>query len=289
MGNSGVMDLLKNFVIHAKKQKIVNLLVIALDAEVADAMAVEGIPCHRPDWANQVSGGELNWGSDGFFALNRLKIHTLMGVAQRGFNVIFVDVDTVWLQNPFSKDSDFLDHKGTDVSVSSDCLQDKTGNDGSPNCFPVPGQDGKGVDICLAFNVGVMYWRFTNAALAFLETWRNAVGNGGWEQGIFNDLAMEGNPAPDIPNDQILGWGGRVQLRVFPQHVAANGHSFFVQRFGKVTPSFSPYIVHTTHQFCQKPGKAHRMREAQLFLVDDDTYYSGKFIKFNIKWPDGMP
>lgn len=73
-----------------------------------------------------------------------------------------------------------------------------------------------------------------------------------------------------------------VNMGTFPLTRFCNGHVFFVnrlpERFG-----FQTAAVHATYQFADEKtysfGKRHRLRQAQLWHMDDDDYFSkGKFL-----------
>ena len=73
-------------------------------------------------------------------------------------------------------------------------------------------------------------------------------------------------PLPPVP--QTVG--------TFPIAEVSNGHTFFVQKLHDIV-GVPPVCVHTTFQFGDTAeftwGKRSRLREKQMWRVDDDGYY----------------
>ena len=61
-----------------------------------------------------------------------------------------------------------------------------------------------------------------------------------------------------------------------------NGHTRFVQHAHTLPNAEPPLAVHMTYQFAEGAkfahGKRQRLREAGLWLVDDDAYYNGRYV-----------
>ena len=61
-----------------------------------------------------------------------------------------------------------------------------------------------------------------------------------------------------------------------------NGHTYFVQHAHTLPNAATPISVHMTYQFAEGSkfayGKRQRLREAGLWLVDEDSYYNGRYV-----------
>ena len=220
-------------------------------------------------------------------------------------------VDTVWLDDPrewFERDD--LPTR-TDVSVSTDCLSHEEERR-SRGCWG-PG-----------FNTGILWLRPTEATINLMATWRDALLTTSdkfeHDQDIFNKLLrveQDGSPASFAAVDPPLGvrstdssfaeadGDGRVGEALHMRRVArgivlgalplarfCSGHTYFVQRLPQRL-GVKPLVVHTTYQFSQARGKRQRLREAGLWLLDDDAYF-GKGPGFTKKGfiamlPDDQP
>ena len=75
---------------------------------------------------------------------------------------------------------------------------------------------------------------------------------------------------------------GTIKLGVLPLARFLNGHTFFVQHAHTLPNAAPPLSVHMTYQFAEGSkfayGKRQRLREAGLWLVDDNSYYSGRYV-----------
>ena len=66
-----------------------------------------------------------------------------------------------------------------------------------------------------------------------------------------------------------------------PQYL--NGHTFFVQHVHTLPNARPPLSVHMTYQFAEGAkfayGKRQRLRQAGLWLIDEPSYFNGKYLK----------
>lgn len=71
-------------------------------------------------------------------------------------------------------------------------------------------------------------------------------------------------------------------LGVLPLSRFLNGHTYFVQHAHTLPNAEPPLAVHMTYQFAEGAkfahGKRQRLRQAGLWLVDDDSYFNGKYV-----------
>ena len=67
--------------------------------------------------------------------------------------------------------------------------------------------------------------------------------------------------------------GVKVALGLLSPAEFCNGHNYFVQQMPQQL-QIKPYLVHCTHQFSGPAGKRQRLRDWNLWLADEDDYYS---------------
>ena len=95
-------------------------------------------------------------------------------------------------------------------------------------------------------------------------------------------LKVDGRTVPRIFSC-TNGGDGTIKLGVLPLSQYLNGHTFFVQHVHTLPNAAKPLSVHMTYQFAEGAkfsyGKRQRLREAGLWLIDDDSYFNGKYIK----------
>lgn len=107
------------------------------------------------------------------------------------------------------------------------------------------------------------------------------------DQQALNKLLLRGAVyASASVNSPLLVFDGSLRLGVLPSHLFPSGHVFFIQRLN-ANLGQRPIAVHLTFQNCDQSGKRHRMREAQLWLVDSPSYYSppGGLLSYDVDLP----
>lgn len=124
-----------------------------------------------------------------------------------------------------------------------------------------------------AYNIGILYFRSTNATREFLSEWVRVIEQDEkyWDQNAFNDLLRRDFRLGDDMH-HFSSYGGRVKVGVLPVSSFCNGHTFFVQRMPE-TLKIDPYVVHATFQYAGTEGKRHRFRERKLWY-DHPEYYT---------------
>lgn len=322
--SNGFHEFMLNWFEHTKRLGVDNVIVAALDEETEALCVANGIPYHsdkdlRYTFEVMATGGQplhdpnakVTMEGKAFQQIGALKAAFLLFLLNRGHRVLVSDVDTVWLNDPrewFERDD--LPTR-TDVSVSTDCLSHEEERR-SRGCWG-PG-----------FNTGILWLRPTAPTIAMMATWRDALLTTSdkfeHDQDIFNKLLRvedDGSPASFAAVDPPLGvrstrssfaeadGDGRVGEALHMRRVArgivlgalplarfCSGQVYFVQRLPQRL-GVKPLVVHTTYQFSQARGKRQRLREAGLWLLDDDAYYGRGpgFVKkgFIAMLPDDQP
>lgn len=104
VANVGYIDMLKNFFCRAKKLKISNAVVAALDDELYRYCSSAGIPVFRAQMPtgdpSHVVAGAVPIGKKEFSYLTKMKTVQLHRVLSLGFNVLVSDVDVHFRHNP---------------------------------------------------------------------------------------------------------------------------------------------------------------------------------------------
>ena len=85
--------------------------------------------------------------------------------------------------------------------------------------------------------------------------------------------------APGLRTD---GVSADVHLGVLPLSRFLNGHTYFVQHAHQLPGAPPPLSVHMTYQFAEGAkfayGKRQRLREAGLWMVEEPSYYNGRYV-----------
>ena len=153
------------------------------------------------------------------------------------------------------------------------------------------------------FNTGILWLRPTEPTIKLMATWRDALltttDKFEHDQDIFNKLLRnedDGSPArftsvegsdgvrmtkstfAEADGDGAVGErlhmtraARGITLGALPLSRFCSGQVYFVQRLPERL-GVKPLVVHTTYQFSQARGKRQRLREAGLWLLDDDSY-----------------
>ncbi len=275
-----------NWVRTVYKAGISDLLVGALDAEMMEVCAREKIPCVH------IQGGAVSQAlssrRDGnvradpklYPKMSVLKVGFYRELLSFGFNVWACDADALFMHDPRPlMRADGFEH--ADVAIATDCID-------------IPGDSRRPLLHC-DFNTGLVYLRSNAKMLAFTDRWRETVANAMEtrirDQAAFNMLTKSKTPAPfkaadGAPVPRVFsvtdGAGGHFELGVLPLSRFMNGHTFFVQHAHTLPAALPAMSVHMTYQFGEGRsfayGKRQRLRHAGLWFVDDDSYFSGKYI-----------
>uniref|UniRef100_A0A7S0LDU7 Uncharacterized protein n=1 Tax=Coccolithus braarudii TaxID=221442 RepID=A0A7S0LDU7_9EUKA len=138
--------------------------------------------------------------------------------------------------------------------------------------------------------------RARSVVFNFTERWRETVAIAKEkrirDQAAFNMLtkikgprAIRDSSGKEIPRIKAStdGADGTIKLALLPLSRYLNGHTYFVQHAHTLPEAEPPISVHMTYQFAEGKafayGKRQRLRQAGLWYVDSDAYYSGRYIK----------
>ncbi len=278
-----------NWVKNVQQAGVREVLIGALDQGMMDACAKQGVPCVLVDGgavtAALATRRAQNVREDPtlYPKMSVLKVGFYRELLSFGFNVWACDADAIFMNDPRP-----LMRQGAwahaDVAIATDCIDLP-----SDARYPLLHCD---------FNTGLVYLRSSNTTLAFAERWKETVASAREkrirDQAAFNMITKQPGRPLQHYNDPATGkWAERLflasnggdamlKLLVLPLNRFLNGHTFFVQHAHTLPGAQPPISVHMTYQFGEGAkyayGKRQRLREAGLWLVDDDAYYSGKFV-----------
>ena len=164
------------------------------------------------------------------------------------------------------------------------------------DCIDLP-SDARAPLLHCDFNTGLVFLRNSPAVLGFTERWKETVASAREkrirDQAAFNMLTKQpGRPLqPHLFSNGTRAErlytteptpGVSLKLLVLPLDRFLNGHTYFVQHAHTLPNAATPISVHMTYQFAEGSkfayGKRQRLREAGLWLVDEDSYYNGRYV-----------
>ena len=273
-----------NWVATVRRAGVKEVVIGALDQEMMDACAKADVPCVK------IEGGAVSQALSKRSAANVrsdpalypkmsvLKVGFYRELLSFGYNVWACDADAVFLNDPRS----MMRQKPwdeADVAIATDCID-------------VPGDNRYPLLHC-DFNTGLVFMRSRPAVIEFTERWRETIAQAKEtrirDQAAFNMMTKIRRPEPLRSADGKIiprlfsatnGGDGHIKLGVLPLNRYLNGHTFFVQHVHTLPNAEPPLSVHMTYQFAEGSkfahGKRQRLRQAGLWLVDDDSYFNGR-------------
>ena len=292
-GTASVTDFVQNWLESADKLGLSPLFVGALDEDMYEWCKKRGVPSMllKGNTVLKNRGQQfITAGDKSFKKMGTVKTKFIQDLLELGIAPILTDADVVWLKDPRS-----YFKRGTyitaDVLVSTDCID-----------VPADRKDNNGCSH-VNFNTGVLHFRPTDAAKAFVQTWKTKVATStiAWmrDQPAFNLITHEGvgghslEPAVSVPEERrgteghrMVYWAANASIRlgVLPNWLFGNGHSYFVQWHHLKHPEDGePFSVHLTYQYGDTGsyafGKRERMRQAGIWRSDPREYFEdGKYL-----------
>jgi hypothetical protein len=276
-----------NWVANVRRAGVKEVVIGALDEQMMDACRANGVPCVK------IEGGAVskalasrtaaNVRSDPalYPKMSVLKVGFYGELLSFGYNVWACDADAIIASDPRA----MLREEPwalADVAIATDCID-------------VPGDTRYPLLHC-DFNTGLVYLRARPDVLDFVERWRETIATAKEarirDQAAFNmmtklrPLQQMRDAATNKPIPRVFkatnGGDGHIKLAVLPLNRYLNGHTYFVQHVHTLPSALPALSVHMTYQFAEGSkfayGKRQRLRQAGLWLVDDDSYYNGRYV-----------
>lgn len=189
------------------------------------------------------------FGSQGFFNFTSRRPRHLLQILELGYNVMYNDVDMVWLADPFS----YLQGKH-DVYFTDDMAAVKPLN--HSHDLPPPGKKGR-TYICSC----MIYLRPTSGAKLVLKKWIEELQAQPWSQ------AKKSNDQPAF-NWALNKTAGQVDLYLLPQAAFPTGGLYFKNQTWVQETKGMHAIIHNNY-ITGFDKKIKRFHDFGLWLVDE--------------------
>ncbi|GAB4816841.1 hypothetical protein N2152v2_003887 [Parachlorella kessleri] len=280
-----------NWLSHLRRIGLDYFFVGAVDSATSALLASMQVPCF--DYVKEaadllgnitISRTTFLWGQEGWRRVVWLKVKVLLPIVDWGFNIVFTDLDTVWMRSPLLL---FDKHPHADLMFATDLCS--TYNAAGEERLEWGGMKHN-------FNVGLFLLRNNPRTVAWTHAWyelgktwlAQRQGFGGAVQAAAYNLTRVG-PLKPHPKDSRLftAWNSTLYLGIIPPYLFANGNTFTVQRLHEKM-RFKPYVLHLVWTYNGKEGKRARARDVMLWQ-DEDAYYSQpSFVTVDLR-PPQMP
>ncbi|KAL2546974.1 UDP-D-xylose:L-fucose alpha-1 [Forsythia ovata] len=189
------------------------------------------------------------FGSQGFFNFTARRPRHLLKILELGYNVMYNDVDMVWLADPFP----YLQGEH-DVYFMDDMAFVKPLN--HSHSLPPPGKKGRPY-ICSC----MIYMRPTNGAKLVMKKWIEELQDQPWSK------AKKANDQPGF-NWALMKTAGQVDLYLLPQAAFPTGGLYFRNKTWVKETKGMHVIIHNNY-IVGFEKKIKRFRDYGLWLVDD--------------------
>ncbi|KAH7519531.1 hypothetical protein FEM48_Zijuj08G0047000 [Ziziphus jujuba var. spinosa] len=194
------------------------------------------------------------FGSQGFFNFTSRRPRHLLHILELGYNVMYNDVDMIWLADPFP----YL--KGNhDVYFTDDMAQVKPLN--HSHDLPPPGKKGR-TYICSC----MIFLRPTNGAKLVMKKWIDELQAQPWSK------AKKANDQPGF-NWALNKTAGEVDLYLLPQAAFPTGGLYFKNQTWVQETKGRHVIIHNNY-ITGFEKKIKRFKDYGLWLVDDHALES---------------
>ncbi|CAI9764863.1 unnamed protein product [Fraxinus pennsylvanica] len=189
------------------------------------------------------------FGSQGFFNFTARRPRHLLNILELGYNVMYNDVDMVWLADPFP----YLQGEH-DVYFMDDMAFVKPLN--HSHSLPPPGKKGRPY-ICSC----MIFMRPTNGAKLVMKKWIEELQAEPWSR------AKKANDQPGF-NWALMKTAGQVDLYLLPQAAFPTGGLYFRNKTWVKETKGMHVIIHNNY-IVGFEKKIKRFRDYGLWLVDD--------------------
>ncbi|KAK1364274.1 Glycosyltransferase [Heracleum sosnowskyi] len=246
------LPFLNNWLISIVKQKHQDKVLVIAEDYVTLFKVNERWPGHAvlvpPAPDAQVAH---KFGSQGFFNFTSRRPRHLLQILELGYNVMYNDVDMVWLADPFP----YLQGKH-DVYFMDDMIAVKPLN--HSNALPPPGKKGRPY-ICSC----MIYMRPTTGAKLVMKKWIEELQDQPWSK------AKKANDQPGF-NWALQKTAEQVDLYLLPQAAFPTGGLYFKNRTWVKETKGMQVIIHNNY-IVGFEKKIKRFKEYGLWLVDDNA------------------
>ena len=231
-----------------QKLKVHNFLMVCLDRTAQSRLAAYNISCYyfpTSLFTGESSLSRGDFGTEGYYLKTNLKTLVLLHALRAGYNVLLVDLDIVFLKNPFK----YLTCVDCDLQVQQDPVH---------------------------LNSGFVYVRPTPVSLLLYQTvWQKYL-----KYKLSHDQAYLNMVVRIFEMEKREIKIERLSFKMFPCGKYYFTTTTFWRMFGDM-PCEECVIVHNNH-IGSLAAKKYRFRENQMWSVDVDGYYSNQTAKYLI-------
>ncbi|KFK27221.1 hypothetical protein AALP_AA8G353300 [Arabis alpina] len=253
--NYPYLPFLNNWLISVSRQKHQDKVLVFAEDYATLYKVNEKWPGHavltHPSLDSQTAH---DYGSQGFYNLTSRRPQHLLQLLELGYNVMYNDIDMVWLQDPFQ----YLEGSH-DVYFTDDKTEIKHLN--HSHNFSIPEQNGWSY-ICSC----MLFLRPTNAAKLLMKKWIEEIQAQPWFNG------MNGNDQPAL-NRALRKTPGQVDLYLLSQAAFPTGGLYFRNAKWVKETKGKHVIIHNNY-IKGFDKKMRRFHDFGLWLVDDHALES---------------
>ena len=288
--NQNQMSFGKNWLHFVKRAKIDYAIVGAADQNMLDELPRWGVPCF-PFIDSDIPGLGLAWGEEGWRRMTWQKVFALkraldLLLLDREISFIVSDVDVVWLKDPLPLMKLYPE---ADILFGHDGVWTYNPADAAPSFLEFRG------NAHTAFNTGAYFIKNTESSSMLVHEWVNAYNESKAHDQDTLYLILRRGDYDGHPEVQGLthAFNGTLWLGILNTVTIGNGHSYSVsQQYKDFNDTHAPYAVHFTWVYDGQLGKTWRMRDADLWMSDDDEWYTGPeagYISIDLCPPPPLP
>ncbi|KAK9814783.1 hypothetical protein WJX72_011440 [[Myrmecia] bisecta] len=254
--NLKFLDFLQNWIWHLEAVGMRNYVVAAMDRATLDRLQQDGIRSFLYT-SSELFDSEKVFTRD--FGL--VKARLINEIIDLGFNLLYSDLDVVWLRDPFPYFAHFPD---LDLLITTDLWDNLEEADPewdlSPTC-------------CL--NIGAVLLRATPVVAQFLHHWLGILEEGLdtiWDQMVFHmQLHMAVETSVSNGSHFHRGFAGKLPYGVLPDKAFPEGRAF-AGDYDREVYGLRHWIAHMDFMGTSVV-KRHLFREYGLWAVDPPEYF----------------
>lgn len=241
--DSGYLDMALNlYKTSFEPLAIANYLYVGIDRTVCDGLTKHGVACTTHDSVKQIVSSDSSWGTKDFRLKTHFKTRVIKECLSWNYSAVISDVDIVFFKNPIP----YFTCPSCDIEITNDISEG---------------------------NSGFYLARPTKAArLLHQKAWDIAMKSGA---STSNQKALDRTMESMIKKKTI-------KVRDLPKEQFPNGVQYFEQGHRYFTghnPCKECVIAHN-NWILSKNAKTYRFKEAGLWQVDTDQYYSSLSRKY---------
>jgi len=258
--NLGYAHFADNMLLSLKKAGVHNTLMVALDPEAEAHFKRQNQPVYFPSELGRVASAAQLFDAHDYKQMMRIRLDMLRGVVDRGFHVLFSDVDAVFIKNPFEF---YQQSDQYDLELCSDAPYIPRDYEQAP-MMVMAGY--------FYIRAGQRSFKFLSEVLHYQDSHPEV-----HDQQVMNTILAELKPA-----DEVL------HVRILNPLECVNGMNYFSSRTVQAHNS-SPFVIQNNWATGAEV-KRYRFQEHLLWQLNPPGYYGVReklrFMTYeNVQWP----